>query len=125
MVQLETIKLDIDTLGEKNLLRLAKAKAHAWSFLHPRSIKIWATTKGYHIEAVVFFPWDIETIPLWQLYLGSDFWREVKNTQRIKHKVKNWNVLFQVKNGVVFKRQRKLEQKFLEELIWLARHKQV
>jgi hypothetical protein len=129
MVKTELLKLDID-LGlssiprETRLIRIIEAKSYAWATLHTRSVKIWETTKGYHIEALIFFPWDIETLPLWQLLLGSDFWREVKNVQRIKHKVKNWNVLFEEKNGKQFKRQRKLEKAFMEAVIWCAQHRQ-
>lgn len=91
--------LDIDRkLSEKTLIRKMNLLKQIFKFKFNHYTKK-KTAHGVHVR--LFFNSDLKLkdndIVFFQLFLGSDYKRELFNLRRVIAGLKNWNVLFNAK----------------------------
>lgn len=116
----DQIKVDIDHEFNKYAFFRALSMISEIMGFEVMSIRLFRTSRGYHIEVHIDMILDRTMIILIQALLGSDRWRELYNFRRVRLGRKNWNVLFEIKNGV----KRKYEGELLPEynLLHLAKN---
>ena len=95
------MKIDIDEKNKKLLFNLSKRLIILKKYLGLQILNIdeKESNSGYHIRLDVIskIPLDDKDIVFLQLWLGSDWRRELFNFLRVKHGFKRWNVLFKKK----------------------------
>ena len=107
-----TIKLDIDSKDDNVVDTLEFKLRYILHYFkgHTATIMLYETFKGYHvyIDIDVVFS-DTELVAI-QAILGSDWLRELRNLNRVKHSDITWNILFDTKfkKGELY-----MEQKYI------------